>query len=167
MRLDCALALGEDAEIRAATFGTMQPAGQPLGPRALTAAALALNAPIGAAAEAIALADAERLNAIFGYLPQVTAAYRQDEVDQQVIETDYAVFERGNAQYSVTFATVRVTCTQRIWRSRLGCCGCSILLSRFGSTSNWRGPRRCAVQRNTDQGSDRIAGLTGPRACFI
>ena len=108
-RLSRALARGDDEGLRAAAFGDVADAGAALGPAALTQAALARNTRIGTAAEGIALADAKRLNAIFGYLPQVSLSYRQDEVDQKVIETDNAVFQAGNAKYPVVVTSVRVT----------------------------------------------------------
>lgn len=108
-RLTRALARGDDAGLRAAAFGDLADAGAPFSPTDLTQAALARNTRIGTAAESVALADAARLNAIFGYLPQVSANYRQDEVLQEVIETDNAVFQAGTAEYPVVVASVRVT----------------------------------------------------------
>lgn len=108
-RLARALARGDDEGLRAAAFGEMGDTSARLGATDLTQAALARNTRIGAAAEGIALADATRLNAIFGYLPQVSVNYRQDQVDQEVIETDNAVFQAGSAQYPVVVASVRVT----------------------------------------------------------
>jgi outer membrane protein TolC len=108
-RLDRALSRGDDAELRAAAFGSLQTGSGPMTPTALTEAALARNTRIGAAAEAIALADAERLNAIFGYLPQVSVRYNLDQYDQRVLASDNEVFALGTAQYPVTVASVRAT----------------------------------------------------------
>ncbi|GGE38856.1 TolC family protein [Actibacterium pelagium] len=72
----------------------------------LLASALERNTRIGAAAQSINKADALRLNAIFGYLPQVSFVYDQSEVDQAVISTDNEVFELGEAQYPVTTTTL-------------------------------------------------------------
>lgn len=68
----------------------------------LMQATLERNPDIGRAAQAINRADAERLNAIFGYLPQVTASFTQTNLDQQVVSSDNAVFELGRAKYPVT-----------------------------------------------------------------
>ena len=65
----------------------------------LMRAALAQNADIGRAAQNVNAADSRRLNAIFGYTPQLrlTATYTQN--NQNVVESDNAVFQRGQAQY--------------------------------------------------------------------
>lgn len=57
------------------------------------------NPDIGRAAQRINRADADRMNSIFGYLPQIslTANYAQNL--QEVIETDNAVFQLGKAEY--------------------------------------------------------------------
>ncbi len=68
----------------------------------LLQATLERNPDIGRAAQAINRADAKRLNAIFGYLPQLSASYTQTELDQNVISSDNQVFELGRARYPVT-----------------------------------------------------------------
>jgi outer membrane protein TolC len=66
------------------------------------------NPDIGRAAQAINRADAKRLNAIFGYLPQLSASFTQTELDQNVISSDNEVFELGRAQYPVVNLAVEL-----------------------------------------------------------
>lgn len=80
---------------------------------ALFAATLQRNPDIGRAAQEINRADARRLNAIFGYLPQVSASYTETELDQNVVSSDNEVFELGRAQYPVT--NIGVSLTQPIF----------------------------------------------------
>ena len=75
---------------------------------ALVQAALQRNSRIAAAAAGISQADAERMNAIFGYLPQVRAGYQYDIIDQEVIRSDNVVFQAGRTQYPVTRITARI-----------------------------------------------------------
>ncbi len=107
-RLERALARGDDAQGRADRFGDMAATAGSVTPGALVQAALARNSRIGAAAEDIALADAERMRAVFGYLPQVTIGYQRSEIDQEVIRSDNVVFQAGTAQYPVTTLTARI-----------------------------------------------------------
>ncbi|MBV7407465.1 TolC family protein [Maritimibacter sp. DP1N21-5] len=72
--------------------------------------ALERNTDIGRAAQNINRADAERLNAIFGYLPQVSANFTRTQVRSRVISSDNAVFQLGTATYGVT--TMGATVTQ-------------------------------------------------------
>lgn len=74
----------------------------------LLSSALERNTRIGTAAQRINQADAERLNAIFGYLPQVNITVSNDQINQKVIETDNAVFALGQARYPVTTLTARI-----------------------------------------------------------
>lgn len=74
----------------------------------LLQATLERNTDIGKAAQAINRADAKRLNAIFGYLPQLSASYTQTELDQNVISSDNEVFELGRAQYPVVNMAVEL-----------------------------------------------------------
>ncbi len=62
-------------------------------------AALQRNPEIGRAAQRINRADAQRLNAIFGYLPQITLSGNYSMNEQNVIATDNAVFQLGTATY--------------------------------------------------------------------
>lgn len=57
---------------------------------------------IGRAAQGINRANAERLNAIFGYLPQVNVNYSMNQISQEVVQTDNEVFAIGKAEYPVT-----------------------------------------------------------------
>lgn len=68
----------------------------------LLRATLEADPTIGRAAQAINRADAARLNAIFSYLPQVSLSYEMQQISQEVISTDNAVFQLGKAQYPVT-----------------------------------------------------------------
>lgn len=77
-------------------------AGTSMNLAALFANTVERNPDIGHAAQAINRADAERMNAIYGYLPQVTFNYTLTNVDQQVVQTDNEVFQRGQATYPVT-----------------------------------------------------------------
>ncbi len=61
--------------------------------------ALERNPEIGRAAQRINRADAERLNAIFGYLPQISATGNYSLNEQNVLATDNAVFQLGKANY--------------------------------------------------------------------
>ena len=107
-RLNKALDRGKTADQRQANFGEMATPAGASSAASLINAALERNSRIGSAADGISLADAERLNAIFGYLPQVSLSYTQDQVDQQVIETDNVVFQEGQAQYPVTVLAARI-----------------------------------------------------------
>jgi len=71
-------------------------------------AALERNPEIGRAAQRINRADAERLNAIFGYLPQLTASATYAQNEQEVIETDNDVFQLGTASYPSLDAQVEL-----------------------------------------------------------
>ena len=73
------------------------------------AAALEANPAIGRAAQNINRAQAQRLNAIFGYLPQISASLQRDNLDQEVIESDNQVFQLGQADYPVDTDRIQVT----------------------------------------------------------
>jgi outer membrane protein TolC len=75
----------------------------------LLVAALERNTTIGAAAQDINRADAERLNAIFGYLPQLSFDATYSQINQRVIESDNAVFQEGEAEYPVLDYRVLLT----------------------------------------------------------
>lgn len=97
---------GKDSEARIATYGALNDGEDVTEAGTLLQAALEQNTRIGAAAQQISEADANRLNAIFGYLPQISFSYSQDQVNQTVVESDNAVFELGEADYPVTVFTV-------------------------------------------------------------
>lgn len=67
------------------------------------------NIEIGRAAKRIDIADAERLNAIFGYLPQISATGNYNQIQQNVISSDNAVFAVGKANYKSLDGVVEVT----------------------------------------------------------
>lgn len=65
----------------------------------MLALALNRNPEIGQAAQQINKADAARLNAIYGYLPQVSAVANLNVINQSVVESDNDVFQVGEAEY--------------------------------------------------------------------
>lgn len=71
----------------------------------LVKAALDRNADIGRAAQAISTADAQHLNAVFGYLPQMYVTVSRESLHQRVIESDNSVYEEGDTRYPVVDAT--------------------------------------------------------------
>jgi outer membrane protein TolC len=75
----------------------------------LMEAALETNPAIGRAAQNINRAQAQRLNAIFGYLPQISASLQRDNLDQEVVESDNQVFQLGQADYPVDTDRIQVT----------------------------------------------------------
>ncbi|HCP80244.1 MAG TPA: hypothetical protein DIT67_01125 [Octadecabacter sp.] len=79
----------------------------------LIALALSRNTDIASAAQALNRADVERMNAIYGYLPQISASAGYSQMDQEVVQSDNAVFNVGQASYPVT--TLRVELTQPIF----------------------------------------------------
>ncbi|RRH73845.1 TolC family protein [Falsigemmobacter faecalis] len=107
-------AFGEDATANAG----VQPLSQML------EAALKRNPDIGRAAQQINRADAQRLRALFGYLPQVSLSYTSTTVDTAVVASDNAVFQLGTASYPVTTMTVELRQPlldmSRIYGIRLG-----------------------------------------------
>lgn len=74
----------------------------------LLSTAMERNVDIGRAAQAINRADAQRLNAIFGYLPQVSMTASYTQVQQDVRRTDNQVFALGRATYPVTNLAVEL-----------------------------------------------------------
>lgn len=70
--------------------------------------ALQRNTDIGRAAQDINLAHVQRLNAIMGYLPQVSISIQRDQLDQKVVDSDNQVFQLGNAQYQVDTQVIRL-----------------------------------------------------------
>lgn len=106
-RLSKAVARGDKTNDLSGAHGDLQDADiKELG--AFLVAALERNPRIGAAAQGINLADARRLNAIFGYLPQVKLILDQNNVNQVVVETDNAVFQQGEAKYPVKTQQLRL-----------------------------------------------------------
>ena len=86
----------------AATFGEAGSSEGAVSLDQLLASTVERNSDIGKAAQAINRADAQRMNAIYGYLPQVSVSYTYTNVNQEVVETDNVVFEEGRAEYPVT-----------------------------------------------------------------
>lgn len=74
----------------------------------LLGTAMERNVDIGRAAQRINRADAQRLNAIFGYLPQVSATASYTQIQQDVRRTDNQVFALGKASYPVTNMAVEL-----------------------------------------------------------
>ncbi len=71
------------------------------------------NPSIGRAAQDINRAQAGRLNAIIGYLPQISFSLQRDNLDQEVVESDNQVFQLGQADYPVD--TDRIQLTQPVF----------------------------------------------------
>ncbi|MCF2872362.1 TolC family protein [Octadecabacter sp. G9-8] len=80
---------------------------------ALFSLALERNTDIARATQALNRADVVRMNAIYGYLPQISASATYTQVDQEVVQSDNAVFNEGTASYPVT--SLRVELTQPIF----------------------------------------------------
>lgn len=80
---------------------------------ALLALALERNTDIASAAQTLNRADVARMNAIYGYLPQISASATYSEIDQEVVQSDNAVFNEGTASYPVT--SLRVELVQPIF----------------------------------------------------
>lgn len=113
-RLEAALGRDNATGALAAEFATdpdATGATQPLSQ--LIALALSRNTDIAGAAQALNRADVERMNAIYGYLPQISASAGYRQINQEVVESDNAVFNVGQASYPVT--TLRVELTQPIF----------------------------------------------------
>ena len=109
-RLERALGRDNATGRLAATFdndGSGGTAAQSL--NALFTLALERNADIGQAAQAINRADIARLNAIYGYLPQLSASATYSERQQEVVQSDNEVFAQGSADYPVTNLSVELT----------------------------------------------------------
>lgn len=68
------------------------------------AAALQNDVDVAIAAERIEEAEAARINAVFGYLPRVTATGTFSRNFQKVIDTDNAVFQAGTAEFNAVSA---------------------------------------------------------------
>ncbi len=94
--------------LKASFDGLSSPSGTGLAD--LMSTALERNSDIGRAAQGINRAHAARLNAIFGYLPQVSISLQKDKLDQRVVSSDNQVFQLGDAQYEVK--TQKLTLTQ-------------------------------------------------------
>lgn len=92
----------------ASNFAELQTPAGPMSAAALIQSALERSGRIAGAAAGIAQADAERMNAIFGYLPQVRVGYQYDQIDQEVIRSDNVVFQAGRANYPVNTLTARI-----------------------------------------------------------
>lgn len=75
--------------------------------------ALDLNTDIARAVQNLNRADVTRMNAIYGYLPQLSASASYSEIDQEVVQSDNAVFNEGTANFPVT--TFRVDLVQPIF----------------------------------------------------
>ena len=82
--------------------------GTPQTLNALFALALERNSDIGSAAQALNRAEISRMNAIYGYLPQVSASVTYSEIEQEVVQTDNEVFAEGSANFPVTNISVEL-----------------------------------------------------------
>lgn len=70
---------------------------------------LSRNSDIARAAQRLDRSDAKRLNAIYGYLPQVTLTVNSNKIKQEVIQSDNDVFEEGIANYGSEDITFEVS----------------------------------------------------------
>lgn len=70
----------------------------------LLANTLNRNSRIAAAAKNLDRASAERMNAVLGYAPQVSASYTFERLNEKVISSDNAVYQLGEATYPVLTA---------------------------------------------------------------
>ena len=86
--------------------------GAPQTLNALFAQTLERNTEIANAAQALNRAEVQRMNAIYGYLPQLSASITYSELEQEVVQTDNEVFAEGKADYPVT--NMRVELVQPI-----------------------------------------------------
>lgn len=101
-RLDKALHMDKASRNIADTFGKAQPsAGKGVPLTEIVSAALERNPGIGQAAQEINRSDALHLNAVLGYLPQVTATYNFNHMNEEVVESDNAVYQSGSASYPI------------------------------------------------------------------
>nr|WP_319514414.1 TolC family protein [uncultured Cohaesibacter sp.] len=71
------------------------------------------NTTIASAANNIDRSSAQHMNAILGYLPQISAAYTYEYLDERVLSSDNAVYQLGEAQYPVK--TGSFTIEQPLW----------------------------------------------------
>lgn len=88
---------GLNADLGGSTVGNPQT--MPL--NTLLRASLEHNPDISRAVQGINKADAQRLRAVFGYLPQLSYALTQSDVTTEVVSSDNEVFELGSATYPV------------------------------------------------------------------
>ena len=77
----------------------------PVGFSAAIAAALQNDVDVAIAAEKVNEAEAARINAIFGYLPRVSGSATYSQIYQNVIDTDNAVFQAGEASFNAFSVT--------------------------------------------------------------
>nr|WP_321455778.1 TolC family protein [uncultured Cohaesibacter sp.] len=71
------------------------------------------NTAIASAANNIDRSSAQHMNSILGYLPQISAAYTYEYLDEKVVSSDNAVYQLGEAKYPVK--TGSVTIEQPLW----------------------------------------------------
>ena len=75
----------------------------------LLALTRARNADIAKAAQKLNRADVARMNAIYGYLPQVSASAPFNQLSHEAVQTDNEVFELGTADYPETNLQVELS----------------------------------------------------------
>ena len=112
-RLAAALGRENATGALAADFAQDQANGDSPTLNALFELALERNSDIANAAQELNRADVARMNAIYGYLPQLSASATYSELEQEVVQTDNEVFAQGTANYPVT--NLRVELTQPIF----------------------------------------------------
>jgi len=79
----------------------------------LMTAAMQHSSAIAAAAQGIDRSTVDHVNAVFGLLPQLSASYQADRLNEKVISTDNIVFEQGRANYP--YLTTGVTLQQPLF----------------------------------------------------
>lgn len=90
------------SEIRAQFDATETASAGPVDLYGVVDSALMRNGSIGEAAQQITRADAQNLNAILGYTPQLAVTANYNNFQQEVISSDNEVFEGGTAEFPVS-----------------------------------------------------------------
>lgn len=106
------LSLNITLEEMTAPYETPDAAAEPLSFDQAVEAAMVNSLEAALADEALTKAEIAAVNAIFGYLPRITAVGEFSRVRQDVIDTDNAVFQAGRADFNVL--TGRIEATQPI-----------------------------------------------------
>ncbi|MEM7190617.1 MAG: TolC family protein, partial [Pseudomonadota bacterium] len=88
---------------------TPDAAAAPLSFDAAIQAAMVNSIEAALANEALNKAEIEAVNAIFGYLPRITATGEFSRVKQDVLQSDNAVFQTGVAEFNVITGRLEVT----------------------------------------------------------
>ncbi|MEM6662715.1 MAG: TolC family protein [Pseudomonadota bacterium] len=98
-----------DMEETPAPYDTPDAAAAPLSFDAAVKAAMVNSIEAALANEALNKSEIAAVNAVFGYLPSITATGEFNRVRQDVIRTDNAVFQAGVAEFNVLNGRVEAT----------------------------------------------------------